>query len=158
MEPNEPAESILQYFTANAGRTFTKRNINALNLLIPGYEFRLSCEYGMAQIRWGARSAGSSLLCAYTEHKTFAINPSTLREFNVGYLAGRVKRNEARRRLLTDERLLALAQADLQAWKDARAKLDAARARVDELWMNFDGPLHNERYTLEKLCDPPKER
>jgi hypothetical protein len=157
MEPTEPADSVLRYFATFKGQRFTKRNIDALNAQIPQHQFRLARTAGMLSIEWdgyGRGGGGGSLLCAYTDKNTFAMDPDTLRGYNLSYYDARDKRNAERKRLLDDERLLFAAQADLQVWKDARAALDAAKARVEEQWVIYGGPLHHDRYAIEKVCDP----
>jgi hypothetical protein len=158
-EPAEPADSILAYFKARAGGTWSKHDLGKLQNALPEYNIKLRHIAGMTSLEWVGEHGGMSLLCAYTDReRSFVIDPDFLLDHNLAHFTARDARNAVRRALLSNPEQLAQAQHDIDAWKFAKVVLDEARARMAHAWFGYGMPLSQDQYGLERLCDPREDK
>jgi hypothetical protein len=151
-ESDEPDE-VLAVLKANDGKQLTKRILDKLPGGAP--RWRLSRNAGMTHLEtWDyVRSGGKTgmhFLMAYAE-ESVVIDAAWVEEHNPAYFKGRRERNASRDEVLQNNGLGQLTVQrmvnTLNAYEDAKAKLDAAKETMDNM-SGFDA----DRYDWEKLA------
>jgi hypothetical protein len=156
LESNGP-DAVLAVLVERNGKPLTKRLLAKL----PGGEERwlINDHAGMTHLveRGYLRSNGNrgmSLLMAY-DVKNITIDSTWVEEHNPAYFKGRRERNAERNFALRNPSMAALMAERLNAYADAKVKLDEAKAALDE---HIDHVFSADRYEWERMCGAREER
>ena len=157
-ESDEP-DAILAILATQDGKQLTKRILAKL----PGGEerWRLSQFATMTHLetrdygRTGG-NAGIHLLIAY-QTTNVTINAAKIEEKNPSYFAGRRARNELRDAASDNESALRFMALTLNEYELAKARLDAAKARLDGL-TGYGLPFSPDSYDWERICGAREEK
>lgn len=152
IEPTEPVDTILAYWRENEGRNYTKRDMTKLQELCNDPTIRMSREAGMTKIKWGKGNCGNTwngrISIGYHSEGR-AISTEFLLKHNPEYYSERVTRNGARRSVLNNPKLLALAEGLIAQYNAVKAQLAVVEGQISKLTED-GGLLQADRYKIER--------
>jgi hypothetical protein len=151
-ESDEPDE-VLAILKTYDGRQLTKRILDKL----PGgtdrwiiNQFATMTHLETRDYHRSGGNTGIHILIAY-KITNIMIDVSWIEQNNPAYFAGRRTRNESRDKVANSSSMLTIMADRLNAYADAKAKLEEAKDDLDKL-TDYGGPFSADSYGWERLC------
>jgi hypothetical protein len=159
-KPTEPQRTILRVLKERfEGKMLTKRVIEALREATGDDSIRDIRQYGHTEIEWGnyryggsSKAANAGMLSIARCEKNVYINTSEIRDMNHFYFEGTDFVNAQIDRILSMPEAVSDLASDIEAYRVAKAILDAARKQITAQCVQ-DAPFGMLHYEIDKLID-----